>query len=424
MKEKYATIGKILWGVFGLTIFGLAAQVYALVSYPPAALLQPGDITGTMIRNQAITDTNVSNTAAISATKIVPRGAQGTVLLSDGTNFATTTALTFATSSPTLSVIGGKISATSTSFNGLDYTWPSSRGAANTALTEDGSGNLSFKTNAPTTLQVTATTSETITVNQLVQMATSTVYATTTPMGANTNVVCQNIGDVYQRQIIAGAFNASSPYMPTVTFNLKNTGSPTDKIMIQVENNVAGHPGNGSIASTTVSAALLTSTQTAYSFTIPPAAAATIGNEYWFTFTRTGALDASNYAQICFNNNSTYNPPGEKQWDGTSWGGSGVWALIGSYTQSWQFPGQIHRASGAAYDYSGGILGFLKDTSDATGTAATFYVAGTVSVGGLSPGTCYYAGNASSTLSTTAGTYGQKVGCSPDGVNLIIEKNW
>lgn len=49
-------------------MFPRAAQ--ALVNYPPAALLQPGDITGAMLRDGAVYNAKVSSTAAIAYSKL------------------------------------------------------------------------------------------------------------------------------------------------------------------------------------------------------------------------------------------------------------------------------------------------------------------------------------------------------------------
>ena len=100
----------------------LGASVYARVDYPPAAMLMPGDIIGSMIRTGTIT----------------------------GTNISTTTTMIVATSTAT-NVIANTITATSslvayatTTFNGVPIMFPSSQGSAGSTIQNNGSGQLSW----------------------------------------------------------------------------------------------------------------------------------------------------------------------------------------------------------------------------------------------------------------------------------------
>lgn len=106
----------------------------AIVSYPPAALLQPGDITGAMIRDGAITDAKIATSAAISAGKIatttteffMTNGAQtfsGTKTFASSPIFQGGMALTNLSLSNATSVLTvGNIFATSTNSQSFAYT--------------------------------------------------------------------------------------------------------------------------------------------------------------------------------------------------------------------------------------------------------------------------------------------------------------
>ncbi len=156
-------IGAVLIALASVLVPVIAS---AVVIYPPAALLQPGDITGTMIRNGAVTNVNISSTAAIELNKVNADAPNGSVLLQQNGAAGTTTNLFFdpvantleigtstrglaATSTGSLYAAGlvqaGTIEATSTlKLRGISYTPPAADGTNGQALTTDGSKNLSW----------------------------------------------------------------------------------------------------------------------------------------------------------------------------------------------------------------------------------------------------------------------------------------
>lgn len=138
----------------------------AVVTYPPGALLQTGDVTTGIIRNATILDIDVATTTNISIFKI-GQIAAGAIPFGRGDRFnATTTELSWdvtntrlgiASSSPgaTLSVNGSAIirdtlttanlvATGTTRLNGVTYTWPSADGTSGQSLTTNGAGALSF----------------------------------------------------------------------------------------------------------------------------------------------------------------------------------------------------------------------------------------------------------------------------------------
>lgn len=96
------------------------------------------------ITDGTITNTDVSSTAAIDGSKILPSfGNQ---------NVSTTGTLSAGASTLSSLNVSG-----STTLNSIGYTWPAAQGSANTVLTNNGSGTLSWTTNAGMTNPLTTT---------------------------------------------------------------------------------------------------------------------------------------------------------------------------------------------------------------------------------------------------------------------------
>lgn len=116
---------------------------------PPA-----GSVTNTIIAPNTILDSNVSPSAAIQLTKLQAGIATGSILISNGSGVATTSAVIYATSTNTLTVTASTtitatttISATAAApliLNGVTYTAPSSQGTNGQSLKNNGSGGLSW----------------------------------------------------------------------------------------------------------------------------------------------------------------------------------------------------------------------------------------------------------------------------------------
>lgn len=133
----------ILSAVIGV-LFVAPVIVSSATIYSSGTLLQPGDVNSSHILNGTILNIDVNGSAAIDASKIAGGGAGGLVMLSNGTRLATSTSFKYSTSTGDLYILAGRIHATSTNFNSVNYSWPSADGSANNLLTTDGAGNLSW----------------------------------------------------------------------------------------------------------------------------------------------------------------------------------------------------------------------------------------------------------------------------------------
>lgn len=159
-----------------ITVFATPVVSFALVSYPPGALLQVGDVTTSHIRDNTITNADISPTAAISATKVAGGSNSGLVMLSTAGGLATSTTLSFATTTNTLNVTGELLVTATTTLNGVGYSWPDADGSSAQVLQTDGAGQLSWVDSGRTLLYATTTD---VTVSNTA--ATTTLISFTVP---------------------------------------------------------------------------------------------------------------------------------------------------------------------------------------------------------------------------------------------------
>ena len=168
MNKKYLqSFHFLLGGIAAIILFmGTLNIVNALTIRPPVSALNPGDITGLMIRDGTITNIDITSTSTISAFKI-GQMASGSIPFQSTLGFNASSSelafdtyrnfMTIGSSSPTqgastsgLWVAGpttvGSLVATGTAltYAGVPYTMPTTQGTASTLLTNNGSGALSW----------------------------------------------------------------------------------------------------------------------------------------------------------------------------------------------------------------------------------------------------------------------------------------
>ncbi|TAK58899.1 hypothetical protein EPO14_01110 [Patescibacteria group bacterium] len=199
-----------------------AVQAFAATSFAGGTLLQIGDVKSTHILNGTILDIDVSNSAVISATKVAPRGIQGSVLLSNGTTIASTTALKFATTTSDLYCFSCRIHATSTNFNGVNYTWPSADGSSGYALLTNGTGTLSWTAASPAYLLQSFPAAEAISAGDAVYVKS---YQSGGAMTIDTSATGETTGASVSTSITV-ASNSNRAMLCAV--GLKNNVSPTN----------------------------------------------------------------------------------------------------------------------------------------------------------------------------------------------------
>lgn len=186
MKLILSKIPLVVLGIF----LGIAGPAIAASVYSAGSLLQVGDVKSIHILNGTILNEDVSNSAAITYSKLnlsasirdadvvgnaaisILKLAGGTpaglIPLTNGTQLATTSNLSYATSTDKLSITGQLSVTASTTFNGKEYLMPSVEGASSTALMTNGAGHLMWgsptvATSFPTFQKLTNTATSTYT---------------------------------------------------------------------------------------------------------------------------------------------------------------------------------------------------------------------------------------------------------------------
>ncbi len=396
----------------------LPAIVGALVSYPPAALLQPGDITGTMIRGGAITDTNVSATAQINPAKIGDNDPQGQIYFSNGTQFGTSTTLTYASSTKVLSVIGGTIAATSTSFGGVNQTWPGSQCAANQTWTGNDSGVLSCTTLTSSVVTSAFTAGEAITKGDIVVIGTglTTTYATGAQTGQTTHIgstlsasneiamsTTSPASNVRAISTVDGCFRDASP-------------SETAAVQLDIMADTAGSPSGTSLGSTTLSFTNPNGgTVRTFTFTTPVTVA--VGTTYWFVFSDP---TATGQPQYCTNGSSAVT---EKQSTngGSSWGSGTADGSLGVVYQQTKTT-EVYQANATNADSrANGIVGMAESTVSAGSSVSIDMNGLSTATTTATAGTEYYLSNTAGKMGTSAGAQSRKLGIGLGSLGFLIE---
>lgn len=99
---------------------------------------------------------------------------------------------------------------------------------------------------------------------------------------------------------------------------LNKVGAPTDNVICSLYADNAGAPSATLLASATVSGASLTTDPQGVKFDFGADITVTPGDLYWFTFTRSTAVNASNYYQV-YNGSTSYTSGRDVNYNGSSW---------------------------------------------------------------------------------------------------------
>ncbi len=201
----------VLGATVALALVAPAGYAMATI-YSAGSLLQTGDVKTEHILNGTITNADVSNTAAISATKIAGGSNSGLLMLSTNKGMATSTLVSFATSTNTLNVTGNLAVTATTTLNGVSYAWPSADGTSGQVVQTNGAGRLSWTDSGRTLLYATTTD---VTISNTA--ATTTLLTFTVP--SNT---------LSTGNVIKGHLNISGG---TYGFSVLNANSITVKVL-------------------------------------------------------------------------------------------------------------------------------------------------------------------------------------------------
>lgn len=431
-----------------IALFALPFASYALVSYPPGSLLQPGDVATSTIRNYAVSPAKIAS------------GLDFTMHGLTTTNATSTNAI--ATS---LTVTGA-----TTSFNGITYTMPSTQSAAGGRMQNDGTGKLSWIVSSNSSLDTSLTSATTTAIS-----TPAAVYVESTTagyLGFDTSGIAQENtawgGTQSTTLTLAsheheGVFATFIDYAGTLTGvvatgngatmtligSATGTGAGSGKVYIFFGNatttgdfpvtvtasgststyynlgatayyNIAATQGEYAAANGATSITGSTVTNTSYMGVAGMEAtncSPAVGTNFTARSTGSGALWFS-----IGDNNAYITPAGAvtQTMTGVSCGALSMaqWS-IAPYIQPYY---GFDETSAVDAGHSETFVGFIT-TSPASATTQNVTTFGQLTgFSGLTPGSVYYLGNNSGTISTTAGTVSHKVGVSLSATDLLIQQ--
>ncbi|MHB1316361.1 MAG: choice-of-anchor R domain-containing protein [Minisyncoccota bacterium] len=404
-----------------IVIIALTLVVTSVASsatiFPAGSLLQPNDVTSSHIRDNAIVDVDVNSNAQISGTKVVTRGTQGSVVISNGTSLASTTLLTISTSTPNVTINATTTLQATTTINGVSYYWPNTQGSTNTVPQNDGSGNISWVTNAPSTVQYTFTSGESLTAGQPVFVAVGT-ETTQSYTNGFTNTSSQNIGltsnsKKAQRISIGG----SAINIKQLKISVWRNNNPADSVKISIFTDNAGAPSSTEVASSTKVGSSLQTSATTETFTFASSVTLSANTDYWIVFDRTSSYNDTNYylAGALIGSSGRY-------WNGSSWVSSAVDVLI--VGEDIFTAGRVYKTDANVSGFYNAFVGFANSTVSSGASIAVNIAGVDVNQTGLSIGSFYYLSDTAGAIQTSAGTNSRKVGIAISTTRLLITNSW
>lgn len=410
MKTKLR--GWIFYTVLLAMVAAVAAPLatYALVNYPPGSLLQPGDVTGTEIRTGTITDTNISATAAISATKISSGPNDGTIPFSGNGAEATSSKLTYSTNTNTFSSLGSTTLGATTTVNGVQYVWPSTQGNANTKLQNNGAGSLAWvqASNSVTTIAYIA--AETITAGDAVSVGDGQLD-TQSPPSINTAGTGINSTVWGAYKLNNASFHANQIISVNITLINNGGGSPFAQPQFVLVADNSGSPSFNSLGTTTAGAVNMNG-GVSHTYTINFATPITIQDNtvYWIVMSSAGQCDSN----TCDFEVASTNTNGDKQStnSGSTWSAENH-DLVFGFTYTTSNSSDVYEANATTANFrEKGFIG-LAENSATAGQNVTVDVGGvSAATTSLAATTSYFLQNTNGQLGTSAGSVSRKIGIS------------
>lgn len=406
-----------------LLLFGAVQVAQALTNYAPAALLQPGDITGTMIRDSTITNADVSPSAALDFSKLFGGGSDGSVFYQATNALATTSKFSWYVATSTFWVNGNLQVFGTTTFRGVDYIWPAAQGTSGQVLQTDGNKTLSWTSPASTILTLAGIAGENVTAGQPVQVA-STAYSINTLPLITQNGTGYVIGSAGEPAIAQTFLGSDGSGAVNLSFEVAKASSPVDNFTWAIQtDNGSGQPdginlASGSILGSSMPAACTTKTTVSLGTTL----VLTSGTTYWIILGRSGATDPTNQYTSCYNTGNPYTSGTAQTYNGVTWAPASNDLVVGLSTSA--IVGEYYGTSASSALFSQSFVGFAQSTVKAT-QAFTVTTGGTMTgLSGLSTGIQYYLANATSTLSSSAGTVSHKACIAITTTSCLITNIW
>ena len=408
------SIDRILGVLIALGLLAPAGVAFATI-YSAGSLLQTGDVKTEHVLNGTLLDADISGAALISGTKIAPRGTQGDAIISNGTTLATTSLLSISTSTNTVTITASSSLAASTSVAGVYYRWPSSQGAANSILSNDGAGTLSWANNSAGKMTATLTAGESITAGQAIAIGDgtttqSTVFAysnqgpemTTTGWQAHNFTTPSTVAELTGYVINYNCNNGSNAVIATIYLETDSSGSPSGTILHTYTDSFSC---NGS-------------QQYQRTLSLPTPLSINASTKYWIVTTSnqsTGTYKLFSGRAAAATNGDKVSTNG-----GSTWGAAAQdLSYIAVYSTN--VLGAVYKASAAAADFRRYGFAGIAATTASQGQSIT------IDIGGISTATTtgtvgghYYLSDTQGALTTAAGTGAIKVGIGLGSAGFLL----
>lgn len=410
LNKELTPFGVFFFTILGVLFFGLINFAGAITSYPPGSLLQPNDVTSSHIRNATIVDVDVSASAAINTIKLGTSAPSGSIFYSDGSGVASSTSLKYDAAGNNLYVLGGRAHASSTNFNGVNYTWPSADGTSGQALKTDGAGTLSFGNVSASAFSNDFIAGTDVNTGMAVYVATTTA-TTTTHFLHNTitqNGLVQGTGGTNEKkgQTIS---SASIIEVSGIKAGISKVGTPTDNLIVTIEADVAGAPSGTALATLTLAGANVNTTDTLYEYSFGNTIWLDAGRTYWIVCARSGARDTGNYFRCQYDNTDLYSGGAYYTLDNSAWGAVATSDMTG-YLVNAIVANKVYPTNTASSSQTAMYVGLVNATTTKEGTV-------TVTMSGISTasstwigGTTYYLNGIHGAISTAQASIVKKVG--------------
>lgn len=136
-------------------------------------------------------------------------------------------------------------------------------------------------------------------------LGVSTAHASTSIVIDNTYPSCGTriAGNGTTATLLGQSFTATiSGTLTSVTYKITSNGTPTDNLLIYFEADVAGSPSGVPLDTITK----VDPADGIYTDVFAGAPSIVSGSSYWIVFTRSGAVDSSNYLVMCRNTSGVY----------------------------------------------------------------------------------------------------------------------
>ena len=402
--------------IAGLLLFVFAAQLArAITVSAPQDPILTGDITTTEILDGTILNADIGAAANIDSTKLN---------LGNPTITATTITGAATISSSTVGLLtAGTINATTslavptgnTTLRGVAYTWPAAQGSANTNLTNDGAGALTWVAATPAALVSTTTAGAPSSIGDALYIATSTSKQDI--FRADTCAVNHRFGNSTNQAVISTKFLVHSGSRPeSITFWLRTIGSPTDSVTVALSaGDQVTYPGIA-FATSTIPSTLIGTNYTQFTMHTGTTTFAA-GTFRWVTFGRTGAIDAINTHESCaatsgepYSTLYLHNDPASNSAD----------AAFDVVIEYGTFAGFTYPALGSFSTTSLNFIGYANTAVTAPTTTIDIVTDGKISGLRQNPGDSQYLSQYAGTTSPRASTFSYRTGITTAARQLIL----